>query len=37
MDHDPQAYDPAKFLKEIFGMPEEITRPMLEELHKKEN
>jgi len=37
MDHDPQAYDPAKFLKETFGMSEEITRPMLEELHKKEN
>jgi len=37
MDHDPQAYDPAKFLKETFGMPEEITRPILEELHKKEN
>ena len=37
MDHDPQAYDPAKFLKETFGMPEEITRPILEEIHKKEN
>ena len=37
MEKDPQAYDPAKFLKETFGMPEEITRPILEELHKKEN
>ena len=34
MESDPQAYDPAKFLKEAFGMPEDITRPIIEEIHK---
>ncbi|MEW6170662.1 MAG: hypothetical protein AB1472_03810 [Candidatus Omnitrophota bacterium] len=38
MDEDPQAYDPAKFLKETFGFPEEFTKPLkslLDELHKE--
>lgn len=34
MENDPQAYDPAAFLKEAFGLPEEFTKPLLEELHK---
>ena len=34
MDSDPQAYDPVKFLRETFGVPEEISRPIIEEIHK---
>ena len=34
MESDPQAYDPVKFLKEAFGLPEGITRPIIEEIHK---
>ena len=34
MESDPQAYDPVKFLKDIFGMPEGITRPIIDEIHK---
>jgi hypothetical protein len=34
MDKDPQVYDPAKFLKEAFGIPEELSKPILDELHK---
>ena len=33
MDVDPQAYDPAAFLAELFGLPPEITRPVIEGLH----
>jgi len=35
MDRDPQAYDPVKFLRETFGIPEELSKPILDELHKK--
>ncbi len=34
MESDPQAYDPVKFLKEAFGMPEALTKPIIEEIHK---
>jgi hypothetical protein len=37
MDGDPQAYDPVKFLKETFGIPEDLSRPLLKKAHKKEN
>ena len=35
MESDPQAYDPAKFLKDFFGMSEDFTRPIIEEIHKQ--
>lgn len=35
MDADPQAYDPAKFLKNTFGIPEEFSKSILDEAHKK--
>ena len=35
MDHDPQAYDPVKFVKDAFGIPENLSKPILDELHKK--
>lgn len=35
MGADPCAYDPAKFLKEAFSYPEELTRPWLKALHEK--
>lgn len=31
------AYDPAKFLEEIFGIPEEFSKPILDEVHNIEN
>ena len=34
MDEDPQAYDPAKFLKEFMGIPEDVSKPILDEVHK---
>lgn len=34
MDSDPNAYDPVEFLKDIFGMPEDFTRPIIDEIHK---
>lgn len=37
MDKDPQAYDPAKFLKEAFGIPEEISKPLLDKAHEKDS
>jgi len=36
MDEDPHAYDPSKFLEEAFGIPKEFSKPILDELHKKE-
>jgi hypothetical protein len=36
MDHDPHGYDPAEFLKETFGIPKELSKPILDELHKVE-
>jgi hypothetical protein len=33
---DPCAYDPVAFLKDTFGIPEEISGSILEELHKGE-
>jgi hypothetical protein len=33
MTSDPQAYDPIKFLKEAFGLPEDFTRPVMKSLH----
>jgi hypothetical protein len=35
MDEDSQAYDPAKFLKDAFGIPEELSKPILDETHKR--
>lgn len=34
MESDPQAYDPVKFLKDAFGMPEALTKPIIDEIHK---
>jgi len=36
MESDPNAYDPAKFLKEAFGLPETLTKPILKEIHESE-
>jgi hypothetical protein len=33
MDKDPQAYDPVAFLKEAFGIPEGVSRPVLDMAH----
>jgi hypothetical protein len=33
MDVDPQAYDPAAILADVFGLPPEITRPVIEATH----
>jgi len=35
MDEDPQAYDPVKFLKDVFGISEEFSRPFLDKVHKQ--
>lgn len=35
MDKDPQAYDPVKFLKDTFGIPEKLSKPILDAAHKK--
>jgi hypothetical protein len=35
MDEDPQAYDPARFLRENFGIPEELSKPILDKVHEK--
>lgn len=35
MDEDPHAYDPAKFLKDLMGIPEEVSKPILEAVHKE--
>lgn len=35
MDRDPQAYDPVAFLQETFGIPEGVSRPILDEAHKE--
>ncbi len=32
---DPQAYDPVKFLAEAFGIPEDVSKPVLDELHRE--
>lgn len=37
MDKDPQAYDPVKFLKDAFGIPEGISKPLLNELHREKD
>lgn len=34
MESDPNAYDPIAFLKDVFGMPEDFTRPIIDEIHK---
>lgn len=36
MDEDPQAYDPAKFLEEALGIPESVSKPVIDEVHKEE-
>lgn len=36
LDEDPQAYDPAKFLREAFGISEEFSKPLLDEAHDKD-
>ena len=36
MDQDPQAYDPVEFLKTAFGMPEDFTKPLMDEIHRKD-
>lgn len=36
MDEDPQAYNPAKFLEEFFGIPESVSKPILDEAHREE-
>ena len=33
MDVDPQAYDPAAFLADVFGIPPEVARPLVEGMH----
>lgn len=33
LDEDPHAYDPAKFLKEFMGIPEEVSKPILDAVH----
>lgn len=37
MTSDPQAYDPAEFLEEAFGIPREISEPILKEIHKEDH
>lgn len=36
LDEDPQAYNPAKFLEEFFGIPESVSKPILDETHREE-
>lgn len=36
IDEDPQAYNPAKFLEEFFGIPESVSKPILDETHREE-
>ena len=35
MDEDPQAYNPAKFLEEFFRIPESVSKPILDEAHRR--
>lgn len=35
LDEDPHAYDPAKFLKDLMGIPEDVSKPILEAVHSK--
>lgn len=35
LESDPHAYDPAKFLKDALGIPEELSKPILEAVHKE--
>lgn len=34
---DSQAYDPAKFLEEFFGIPESMSKPIIDEVHKEQH
>lgn len=34
MEKDEYAYDPSAFLEELFGIPKDISKPILEILHK---
>lgn len=36
LDEDPQAYNPAKFLEEVLGIPESVSKPILDEVHREE-
>lgn len=36
LESDPHAYDPAKFLKDLLGIPEEVSKPILDAAHKNE-
>lgn len=36
LEKDPQAYDPVAFLEESFGIPKELSKPILEHIHKAE-
>ena len=35
LENDPNAYDPASFLAETFGIPEEVSKPILKKLHEE--
>jgi len=35
MAEDSQAYDPAKFLEAFFGIPESMSKPVLDDVHKE--
>jgi|CZCB01.1.fsa_nt_gi hypothetical protein len=37
MEADPCAYDPVDFLEQCFGIPPELSQPLLEAVHKMEN
>ena len=37
LESDPQAYDPYAFLEKNFGIPKEISKPILDKLHNKEH
>jgi len=36
LDEDPQAYNPAKFLEEALGIPESVSKPIIDEVHREE-
>ncbi len=37
MAEDEQAYDPAKFLEEFFGIPESMSKTIIDEVHKEQH
>lgn len=36
MAEDEQAYNPAKFLEEAWGIPESVSKPIIDEVHREE-